>query len=542
MEAIPLLRIMCGSSQGSDAEHGLLLNTLRDQGVDGMLYLPVGGRPYVLRERSDTSGFWPGRDSGLTQVGLIGYGSCRTLGGLCIYAKSNPGGPWKESARRLADAFKKTIIVDSDIAYICKSYIAPGEKIVRPDRPPVKIVGGSSAWVAQYLAIYDRALGDPEATQLAAKMMRYSMGPLNYFDDRGRFLDDGTFDVWRGGSGAHFHIHSTSIIAALEVVERTGDQWMLQRALAAYEWGKSPEARGSSILGFFPEFVLSEKLAYVATSEICEVSDMIVAAVMLSRLGVDRWDDADRWVRNQLAEGQLTRTDWRTDGHIPASELVKRADWIQGRYTTDRVLERTLGAFSGWPSANDWIGRPSYNDDRKELTVQNCCSASGMRALYYVWRNIVHYEGGKLRVNLLLNRASRWADVASYIPYQGRVEVRMKQTADLEVRIPEWAPLDLVQCEVDGQARKLAFAGRYARTGRAEKGQAVALRFPIEERTDQVRIQGTEYTVVRRGNDVVSIDPPGRYFPSYDRGHYRTGQPLYQKVLRFVSREDFEWW
>ena len=546
LEVIPLARTMSGSKQGAEAERGLLLNTLRDQGPDGMLYLPVGGRPYVLSERFDPTAGWPGRDSGITQIGHLGYGTARSLGALCIYAQKDPAGPWKEAARRLAEAFKKTIIVDGDIAYNFKSFMVPGEKVVKPEHPPVKLLGGMSAWVAHYLVMYDRAMGDPEATQLAAKMMRYNMGPLNHFDDRGKFLDDFETFYSTGGPVAHFHTHTMNILAALDVAGRLGDKWMLERALTAYEWAKSPEAQGSSILGFFPAAIF-EKLTYATLvredaligSEICGVSDMIIAAIMLSRQGIDRWDDADRWVRNQLAEGQLTSTDWRADGHIPASELVEKADLVEGRYTTDRVLERTLGSFSGWPSANDWVGG-AYRD--RASTIGNCCSGGGMRALYYVWRNILDYEPGKLRVNLLLNRASRWADVDSYIPYQGRVEVKMKQGAEVEVRIPEWAPLDQVQCEVDGKARKLTFEGRYARVGKAEKGQTVALKFPIRERTDKVSLQGPEYTIVRRGNDVVWIDPPGKYFPSYQRAHYRKGEPLYRKVTRFVSDEDFGWW
>ena len=545
LEVIPLLRTMSGSKQGAEAERGLLLNTLRDQGPDGMLYLPAGGRPYVLSERFDSPfpADWPDRDSGITQIGHLGYGTARSLGALCIYAQKDPAGPWKEAARRLAEAFKKTLIVDGDVAYNFKPFMGPGEKVVKPEHPPVGRVGGQSAWVAHYLVMYDRAMGDPEATQLAAKMMRYNMGPLNYFDDRGKFVIERETGSSHGRVYAHFHTHATNIVAALAVAERLGDKWMLERALAAYEWGKSPEAQGSSILGFFPEHIV-KKPEYAAsdpcTSEMCDVSDMVIAAIMLSRLGIDRWDDADRWVRNQLAEGQLTSTDWRADGHIPASELVEKVDLVEGRYTTDRVLERTLGAFSSRPSANDWVGGGAH--PLKSLTTANCCSSSGMRALYYVWRNILDYEPGKLRVNLLLNRASRWADVDSYIPYEGRVEVKMKQGAEVEVRIPEWAPLDQVRCEVDGKARKLAFEGRYARVGKAEKGQTVALRFPIRERTDKVSLQGTEYTIVRRGNDVVWIDPPGKYFPSYQRSHYRKGEPLYRKVTRFVSDENFGWW
>ena len=86
---------------------------------------------------------------------------------------------------------------------------------------------------ARYLVMYDRALGDPEATQLAAKMMRYNMGPLNYFDDHGKFLDDMTKEMWREAPAAHFHIHTTNILAALAVAERLDDKWMLDRALKA---------------------------------------------------------------------------------------------------------------------------------------------------------------------------------------------------------------------------------------------------------------------------------------------------------------------
>ena len=42
-------------------------------------------------------------------------------------------------------------------------------------------------------------------------------------------------------------------------------------------------------------------------------------------------------------------------------------------------------------------------------------------------------------MNLLLNRASKWADVYSYIPYEGRVDLRFKQPCEsVLVRAPEW--------------------------------------------------------------------------------------------------------
>jgi hypothetical protein len=70
----------------------------------------------------------------------------------------------------------------------------------------------------------------------------------------------------------------------------------------------------------------------------------------------------------------------------------------------------------------------------------------------------------------------------------------------------------------------------------------MVLTFPISERTEKRRTEGFDYTFVIRGNDVVHVDPPGKYLPLYQRGEYRSGTPLDQKVTRFVSDQDVAWW
>lgn len=181
------------------------------------------------------------------------------------------------------------------------------------------------------------------------------------------------------------------------------------------------------------------------------------------------------------------------------------------------------------------IGRPW-------ILPPNFDPGSGCRALFSVWRDMIAYEEGKLRVNLLLNRVSKWADIESYIPYTGRVDVKVKEKIDLELRIPEWVGSEQVHCEVDGQARQPGFDGRHAQVGEVGAGQVVTMTFPISERTEKVNIEGFDYTLIIRGNDVVSIDPPGRYAPMYQRAHYRSEEPLYRKVKRFVSDDEFSWW
>jgi len=72
-------------------------------------------------------------------------------------------------------------------------------------------------------------------------------------------------------------------------------------------------------------------------------------------------------------------------------------------------------------------------------------------------------------------------------------------------------------------------------------GIYLTLTFPIGERTEVAEIQGATYTLVLRGNEVVSIDPPGRRFPLYQRGHYRGGETLWRQVTRYAPDVEIDW-
>jgi len=65
------------------------------------------------------------------------------------------------------------------------------------------------------------------------------------------------------------------------------------------------------------------------------------------------------------------------------------------------------------------------------------------------------------------------------------------------------------------------------------KGDRVKLTFPIVERTVKTKLGGRLYTLVIKGNEVVSIDPPGKHYPYYQRDHYR------ENKARWVNRERF---
>ncbi|MAE61895.1 MAG: hypothetical protein CMJ49_11135 [Planctomycetaceae bacterium] len=533
LQALPLDRTACGSTQNLDVEHRLMQTYLKMQGPDGLLYIPIKGRPWALPDEPNPWAIDP-LPTGDHWCSMCPTG--RALGGFCVYALKDPDGPWADAARRLARGLMNFCIVDGDVAYLPGLAAEPGKTVPRPAAPPRGIRAAYNGWVAEGLAKCARTLGDHEAGEMAARLMRYVLRDSGYFGPKGEFNcefpDGADHDI-------HFHAHTCQILAALEAVQATGDRELLALARKAYDYAVP---QGETLVGFFPEWLDYKGGHYgegQVSSEICEVADMIAAALKLSLLGDDKWDDVDRWVRNQFSECQLTDTGWLTDGHLQHADrqhapLPAAGGGAPEYGTTDRVIERAVGSFSGWPSANDFVQGHGWS-------IMHCCTGNATRAVYYVWQQILTHTDGKLTVNLLLNRASQWADVHSHIPFRGRVDVKVKQPLDLNIRLPEWAQPEDARCTVDDKPRDLTFEGRHAQIGPLKAGQTVTLTFPMPERTDRVIIEKRPYTIIRRGNEVVWIDPPGTNCPLYQRGHYRQAETMWKSVRRFVPVAEIPW-
>ena len=544
----PGLRAMSGSLQNLDLEHEVMKIFLKMQASDGLTYTPMIGRPWGRWGASADFGT-DAEDAKADQLAILTWDNGRVLGAFTLNALAQPEGPWKEAAKRLAEALKKAIIVEGDEAYLFDFAVTPGWEVKPREEKPRKYPGASQANTAHGLVQYGNLMNDPEAIDLAAKIVRRILRDPEYYGPNGEFLPDQDNNVTN-----HFHSHLLAPLAALQIVELTGDRELLERSLTIFNWAASHASRSEPLTGFFPEFLNHETNDYFTKvyggayfqAETCEVSDMIHLAIHFSHQGIDKWDDADRWIRNQLAENQLMSVDWVDDTHLEEFREKLRPGkpedremymWDLVYYTEDRVAERVLGGFAGWAKPNDW------QTDTIPLSIMNCCTANGARALYFVWKNMIDFdeEADTLRVNLLFNRASEVADIDSHIPYTGRVDVKAKQKLNLEVRIPAWVKPDEVQCEVNGKSRALTFDGRYAKIGRVKKNQTATLTFPIAEYSKKVNIMGDDFTYILRGNTVVHVDPPGRLYPIYQRDHYRGGRTLYKKMTRFVPQNELNW-
>ncbi len=528
MWAVSMMRLMTGSEQNLQVERRWMEVALKMQGPDGLIYTPVKGRPWTFV-------WWQILDVEVPKDQILQpYACASTLTALAHLAKRDPGGVWKTAMRRLVDGMVELAVVDGDLAYYWPSCIVATKE--RPPRPPVptRPFDCEGTIVVHGLVRAYNVLRYEPALVLARKYINYLR--QSFYGPDGSFRASPTIPAQ-----AHFHAHARGLLAMEEYAEAAGDKELMRFVVQAFELARDQGSNfrpgvshydlvrtpGAGLLGFFPEWANSPVRQ---TSETCQVGDMIVLALRLSEAGEgDYWDDADRWIRNQLVENQLVETDW-------VSELGKKVgDPLQtgNHVTTDRVAERNRGAFAGSPSPNEWHSR----DSKTKHALGHCCTVNGSKTLFWAWERILRYRNGKLKVNLLLNRASRWADVESYIPYEGRVQVKVKQPLELSLRIPEWVAPEQASCEVDGQERKLGWNGRYAKVGNVAAGSIVSLTFPISERTEVVWVEKRRYKIVRKGNEVVSIDPPGIDGRLYQREHYRADRSRMRKVTRFVSSE-----
>jgi hypothetical protein len=208
--------------------------------------------------------------------------------------------------------------------------------------------------------------------------------------------------------------------------------------------------------------------------------------------------------------------------------------------TGDRVPERNLGAFAGWSTGNDF----GVESPRHPHSIQHCCTGNSSRAVYYVWEHILRCKDGKLSVNLLLNRASEWADVYSHIPYQGKVEINIKKPlAGVLVRMPEWVPANSpdVRARTQAARRNFGWHGRYLNLGGARPGEVITVTFPIPQRQTTETIGNVSYKLRLKGNTVVSIDPPGQNGPLYEREYYLQDRAPERRVQRFVAGGPLSW-
>ncbi|MBI4553183.1 MAG: glycoside hydrolase family 127 protein [Candidatus Latescibacteria bacterium] len=517
LEALVVCRLASGNAEHLDVDREVLRTQLSLLGDDGLTYCPTE----TLSQFTEPRPF--------SEV----WGEGRLLLALSMLAQVDDDPRWVEVGKRKIDRLLALTREKDGFRFLWKGRFRPGETVpLDADEPAKGIEGGSLAdgnpvfsmiysvgALGHGSGLFARVTGYEPALELSRGLARWALARM-FMNDDGRY----TF--------MHFHHGLYALMAVCEYGCAANDRAVLERVDACYRWARE---MGDPLIGFYPEAMPGSDW-YLGrpgnTVEICEVADMVWLALYLTRAGLgDYWDDVDRWVRNVYAEAQVCDT--RFLDHIPEGYFATEPSQRSHQDTRD-IPQRSVGSFLGWMRANDGltVTKTEQGPKLSDHAIMHCCTANGARTLYCVWDSIVTRNGDEVRVNLLLNRASPWVDVDSYLPAEGRVVLRIKDASKVSVRIPEWGDPWEVRVSVGDQRRRVRVEGRWVRVARLKPGDQVTLTFPLPERVVHRVIGEIPYKLVLRGSNVVSIDPKGIALPLYE--HQPTGKLM--RTTRFMPQ------
>ena len=514
VEALALCRLASGEEASLDVDAGVIQAQVDLIGEDGLTYCPTD---IFDRVPMGIAHFAEGEEDEMAPFAEI-WGEGRQLVTMSILAQVDDNPQWIDIGKRKVDRILALTREKDGFRFLWRAQYQPGQNPPsNADEPGMTPDEGGGLYSKEDLfttiysigstghgaGLFYRVTGYGPALELCRGLARWALARV--FNS-----DDGRYTFW------HYHHGLYALMAVCEYGYAIEDREVLERVDACYRWARE---MGDPLIGFYPEVQQGTDRyleRYGNSVEICEVADMVWLALYLTRAGLgDYWDDIDRWVRNVYAQGQLC--DPHLFKHIPDSYYNTEPDNRLYRDSTN-IREKSVGSFFGWMRANEALTVNQTPDGRKlmDSSIMHCCTANGARTFFCVWDSMVSRSGNLVKVHLLLNRASEWLDIDSYLPAAGKVVIHIKDAPEVAVRIPEWCPTDAVRVTVGTESRRGLVEGRYLRIGWLKPGERVTLEFPVPERVVHRVLGEIPYKLELRGSDVVSIDPKGVAYPLYE--------------------------
>lgn len=499
IESLPMLRLMSGSGQDRDLEKGLLDALLENMDEDGLIYdRAVESRPWNV-------GVSYGKpDQNEDYANMAGNG--RAICGLLAWHQLTGDEVWLKRAKRTAERMLALVIVEGEQAWYPNpgigndfSYPRKSGWITRkpPESPNEGFEGGAMFYHFQPLrgfARYYQTTGDGRFLELSRKFANLGLRP-KFWAGAGDMAPKASAE--RGHFKLHFHASMAAIRGALDYALVADDYKTQEFANDAYSYARQTGIRR---LGLFP--------TGGEGTEGCSIADMIAMAITLSDAGLgDYWDDVEMYCRNGLLSAQATdleelqrvsragkhRPPYSTDaalaGHFDTRFHANNKGVLPGQEMHDRVLERTIGAFGHVVGARF-----------QAPMMMHCCTANCSQALYFAWEAIARRDGEKAAsINLWLNRRSPWVDVASWLPYEGKLAIQNKGMNRIAIRKPGWAAKKKVRCQINGVDAKPEWSGNRLVLAGLKGNELITVMTPLVQ-------ENAEYTLVNIGNPLESSE------------------------------------
>lgn len=298
--------------------------------------------------------------------------------------------------------------------------------------------------------------GEPADLKLALEMARGFLA--GYEHRRGStapmFAADGRFY-------GHFHGAVSGLDGVVQLachLYRRGEtalatEW-IELAVRVYRWIFDParNVNPGSACGCFPESARDEPHM---TSELCCTADMIEFAMHLAECAAlhprwaalaDLWDDAERFIRNEVFKTQVTevgrlaalavRPPAMTPGEALATLRRQEGIWIFGRqFLHDLLKMQRPETLHSVP----WLVQAAAEGgDAKRVPVLSsggCCAYSGVRALHAVWRHAVTVAPAAVEMRIPTSFDNGILCVTT-LPGEAGLRIRARGSRRLRVRIP----------------------------------------------------------------------------------------------------------
>ena len=536
-ESFPLLRTVCGSREYLDIETRQMEHLLANISPDDGLYYNVW-KP----DRPWHSVYMPGKfaDKQEDYAAMVAQG--RMMRAMILLRERDGDQRWDDRLRAMALGLTKIAIYRNDYAYYPDGghghqYTHPRSGWVNTREPQSGTESGEgSVTDSQVHPVYGlmrwyEISGDKEALELARKLTNFTMLPKLW----GGLAEEISV---KGAEQGHFHSHNHGNMAGLRGILEYGrvvqNPRVLELVRRSYE-----HIRTYMIprIGWYPSNGVGEG-GFAA--EACNLGDQIALGIRLTDAGVgDYWEDVDAVVRNLLMEQQLTDVEKLRAVAAASPKHCEASRW-PGQETTENLPDRIVGVFASFAAGNSLP--PS--------TIMGCCSGNATQGLYYAWEGALREDGDAAQVNLLINRASRLADVDSYLPYEGQVVIHNKRARRVSVRILSWIDRRELRVTVSGQSRPLRWVGSYLVVDDLKPTDNIVLTFPVPESrascTAHHRVWRRErlFTYKFRGSTVTEVSPKETSplnIPIYDRGPMRGPAPM-KRVARYVPERPLLQW
>ena len=543
-----LMRIVSGNEDYREYEDGLHKTLLGFVSMDDGLYYAVYSpkRPWHQNWFAD-AGYKVEPDD----YALLNMGAVETI---TLITRNDMEGGLEPVVERMCRALVDCAIDKGRYAYYPEDFSTEGEAGRRggpytkrrgaewhTDHDPVEDEhAGPEGSVVAYTGHQVRALAmwaertrNEEYLDMAGKLTRGMLRPYFWGNPVEPVMVKG---AEHGYVDSHFHSRGQCLRGALEYGIVAGDEHVCNFVREYCEYTREFGINQIGWIATSPNFPVEEH----GTMEGCYIGDMLAMYDKLSVNGYgDFYDDMDKLIRNTMAEAQFTDSKllqrvMDNAPYAPPSDLGSNpvSTFPNQVFYSDDIADRVVGNFASYIKPNGTA-----------KSLMQCCSCNAIRGIYYAWDAITRLDGDDAVVNLLLNRASPWLDIDSYLPYEGRVVIKNKTARRISVRIPSYLRLSDVACKLNGADIRTYYAGRFLTIDGLAPGSIIELTFPLRTYDFTYTIYAhthmeQPFSFTMKANTVLDIDPrdlrPTTY-PYYERDHMKADKAPIIDVIRKVS-------